>query len=62
MFSLNRLNKLCWSKTEHKTEGKWTTKNHELKLITRLEGLEIQCMLLVNIKLQLNLNNSEVMN
>ena len=61
MFSLNRLNKLCWSKTEHKTEGKWT-KNHELKLITRLEGLEIQCMLLVNIKLQLNLNNSEVMN
>ena len=38
VFSLNRLNKLCWSMTENKTESRWS-KSHELKLITRLEDL-----------------------
>ena len=40
VFSLNRLNKLCWSTSQNNTESKWS-KSHELKLITRLEDFLI---------------------
>ena len=38
VYSINRLNKLCWSMSENDTKSKWS-KSHELKLITRLEHL-----------------------
>ena len=38
VYSLNRLNKLCWNMSQNNTGSKWS-KRHELKLITRLEDL-----------------------